>query len=96
MKNGVVRHPADQVEHVLGLGERLRLLGLDISGDRLQGIDRFGHLKVLATYICRFERIRYVGGAHALDSRKPAGRTRPGLGITVPAALLARGDKVIE
>ena len=42
------RHDADQVEHVLGLGKRLRL-SLDISGDRLQGIDRFGHLKVLRT-----------------------------------------------
>src|SRR5690348_17222343 len=49
IKNGFIRHHADQVEHVLGLGERLRLLNLDISGDRLQGIDRFGHLKVLLT-----------------------------------------------
>ena len=31
IKNGFVRHHADQVEHVLGLGERLRLLSLDMS-----------------------------------------------------------------
>ena len=36
-------------------------------------------------------RIRHVGGAHALDSRKPTGRTRPG--IMVPAALLARATR---
>jgi hypothetical protein len=67
---------------VLGLGERLRLLRLDISGDRFQGIDRFGHLEVLATF-------RYV----VLKRIKPAGRTTPGWGITMPAALLARATR---
>jgi hypothetical protein len=32
---------------VLGLGERLRLLSLDISGDRFQGVDRLSHREVL-------------------------------------------------
>ena len=39
----LVRDDADQVEHVLGVAVRFRLLGLDVSGDRLQGVDRFGH-----------------------------------------------------